>query len=142
MKPEFFTSPVSPRAPDPVRILPDPGWFSVFRIIMVRLTPSMKVLNHLKYSFNRLLKIYLLLRYRDPDSVSGSSSLVSRVLVGPTSICQGIQEQPSMYPEKGPPYRTVYSPTFICTISQSRRYLSVITITLKSRDLDLDLYSP
>ena len=34
------TFPVSPKAPDPVRIWPDPGWFSEFSPSMIRLTPT------------------------------------------------------------------------------------------------------
>ena len=78
-------SPVSPRAPDPVRIWTDPGWFSKSSTSMVRLTSKVwkqkrMLLIYLKYSFHRLLKISLRLQYRTPDPVflakTGSSSLL------------------------------------------------------------------
>ena len=45
----------------------NPGCFSGSRTSMVRLTPKEGFWNYLKYSFNRLLKISLRLRYRAPD---------------------------------------------------------------------------
>ena len=59
-------SPVSPRAPVP-------GWFSESRTWYVwhQKYKNKKdgFINYLKYYFNRLLKIYLRLRYRAPDPV-------------------------------------------------------------------------
>ena len=72
------TSPVSPRAPEPVRIWTDsdPGWFSESSTSIVRLTPKkwkqkrrLLILYYLKYLFYRLLKISIRLRYRAPDPV-------------------------------------------------------------------------
>ena len=66
------TFPVSPSAPEP-------GWFSELRTDKVRLTPKDKkegVKNYLTYSFNKLLKISLSLRYRAPDLVFGQSRIL------------------------------------------------------------------
>ena len=55
------TSSVSPRGPDLVRILPDPGWFSGSRTLMERLKPKVK-----KKAF-KTKKSPSLSSYRAPD---------------------------------------------------------------------------
>ena len=69
-------SPLSPRGPDPdpVRISPDPGWFSESSTSMVRLIPKVWkqkrwLLQLSKIFAKKLLKISLRLRYRAPDPV-------------------------------------------------------------------------
>ena len=77
------TSSVSPRASDPVQILPGPGWFSGSRTSMERLTQKKKYtkkedLNEFsENSFYGILNIFYRSGPRAPDSVTSVSDLGS-----------------------------------------------------------------